>query len=656
MSSSISKRFSATLLALSSGCASNTPARAPASVDARVEQALGRGVELLKQKAIEGPDGLAWRWPTRLGLHFSSQYFLMKQWLGRAHSRLDEGRLREYILNEQLPDGSWFQVRDANAVAGNLDSTIFNYWALKALGQPDGRAQAALSKARAYILGRGGLEQAAIFTKVLLALHGNYPWSRLPEMPLIMFTAAGDRHIVQKFSQWVIPHLRPMGYLKHHRIVKRLGPDFALAELGGPAADAPVPVRASAAPSALVQRLAETLILNEQNPRGSWGGYSLATLFSAVALDHYRHHYLIAPETAARIAPALERGFDFVETLYFDSGESSYHGVLDDNTYWDTGLALWALGEAGDRGPERERGAKFLAGQQQADGGVPFGYDFWRYADIDDTYAAWAAFEGVPGFAAAQRRTENFALGRANRDGGWGTFEVDNTGNLLLNLGAGKVGNSADLYDESEPDVTGHALELIARHREDPKVARLIEQGIAFLRKTRDPRIPAWRSRWEVNYLFGTASVLAGLHSVGVSPQEPLVADAVQWLQGVQNGDGGFGESTLSYSDIRWAGHGISTASQTSWGLMALVSGGAARSAAAQRAARYLADELAREGHWSDPSATGTGHPGILYMEYPSYPYVFPVIALGRYLRALCESAPASVTPETCAHFKYSPR
>jgi len=31
----------------------------------------------------------------------------------------------------------------------------------------------------------------------------------------------------------------------------------------------------------------------------------------------------------------------------------------------------------------------------------------------------------------------------------------------------------------------------------------------------------------------------------------------------------------------------------------------------------------------------GTGHPGILYVEYPVYPHVFPMMALADYLKAI---------------------
>ena len=53
---------------------------------------------------------------------------------------------------------------------------------------------------------------------------------------------------------------------------------------------------------------------------------------------------------------------------------------------------------------------------------------------------------------------------------------------------------------------------------------------------------------------------------------------------------------------------------------------------ALERASSYLIDQLAINGKWKDLSTVGTGHPGLIYMNYPAYPYSFPLIALSRFL------------------------
>ena len=98
-----------------------------------------------------------------------------------------------------------------------------------------------------------------------------------------------------------------------------------------------------------------------------------------------------------------------------------------------------------------------------------------------------------------------------------------------------------------------------------------------------------------------------------------------------QNPDGGFGESTLSYLDDGHRGRGESTPTQTAWVLSFSVKWGCTIPI------RFQGRELppgnrSESESWRDGSVVGTGHPGILYVEYPVYPKVFPVMALASYL------------------------
>ena len=99
-----------------------------------------------------------------------------------------------------------------------------------------------------------------------------------------------------------------------------------------------------------------------------------------------------------------------------------------------------------------------------------------------------------------------------------------------------------------------------------------------------------------------------------------------------QNPDGGFGESTLSYLDDGHHGRGTSTPTQTAWVLEFLCEMGLRDADAVPKAVKYLLETGSESESWRDGSVVGTGHPGILYVEYPVYPKVFPVMALANYL------------------------
>jgi len=45
-----------------------------------------------------------------------------------------------------------------------------------------------------------------------------------------------------------------------------------------------------------------------------------------------------------------------------------------------------------------------------------------------------------------------------------------------------------------------------------------------------------------------------------------------------------------------------------------------------------LLDSFERDGEFKDISVVGTGHRGLLYLQYPSYARSFPIISLGRYV------------------------
>jgi squalene-hopene/tetraprenyl-beta-curcumene cyclase len=140
----------------------------------------------------------------------------------------------------------------------------------------------------------------------------------------------------------------------------------------------------------------------------------------------------------------------------------------------------------------------------------------------------------------------------------------------------------------------------------------------------------SWFGRWGANHVYGTAAVLPALAACGLGGH-PSIRAAVDWLERVQNEDGGFGEDLRSYRDSAWRGRGESTASQTAWALLGFHAAGE-HGPAADRAVRWLVDTQRNDGSWDEPYFTGTGFPGDFYINYHLYRQVFPMMALGRVL------------------------
>ena len=179
----------------------------------------------------------------------------------------------------------------------------------------------------------------------------------------------------------------------------------------------------------------------------------------------------------------------------------------------------------------------------------------------------------------------------------------------------------------------------------------------------------SWYGRWGVNYVYGTSNSLCGLAYFCFEEESSAVSTMVdrslRFLLAHQNHDGGWGESPTTYRfenanatvEKNRKISAPSTASQTAWALMALVTYLPSTHSAIQRGIRYLLDSrvircsVARRlqdadedgtdtgtvttdgASWSETHYTGTGFPNHFYLGYDLYRHYFPVMALGRYLR-----------------------
>jgi squalene-hopene/tetraprenyl-beta-curcumene cyclase len=197
--------------------------------------------------------------------------------------------------------------------------------------------------------------------------------------------------------------------------------------------------------------------------------------------------------------------------------------------------------------------------------------------------------------------------------------------------------------DPSTEDLAGRVLEALGYlgfRPDEPAAARAI--AFAQARQCADG---SWYGRWGVNYLYGTWSVLAGLHSIGADMAQPCVRKAVAWLFSRQNPDGGWGESCFTYDDPRTGGMGKSTASQTAWALLGLLYAGEVRDPAVARGVRFLLTAQRPDGFWDEAEFTGTGFPRIFYLRYHGYRAYFPVWALALYHRLRARPAAGVASP-----------
>jgi squalene-hopene/tetraprenyl-beta-curcumene cyclase len=316
---------------------------------------------------------------------------------------------------------------------------------------------------------------------------------------------------------------------------------------------------------------------------------------------------------------------------------------------WDTSLALQALLESGlpAAHPALDRGARWLLDREargpgdyqrrnpQAEpGGWFFEYRNPFYPDADDTTAVLTTLSRLPLANPAGDESRREALARGlrwlfsmqNADGGWGAFDKGCDNDVLTFI---PFADHNAMIDPSCEDITGRGLEAL-HHLGVPPESAALQRAVAFLRAKQAPD-GTWYGRWGCNYLYGTWLALRGLAQVGEDLTQERYQRAATWLYSCQNEDGGWGELPASYDDPANKGVGPSTASQTSWALLALFALNHVDSPGVLRALEYLLSNQGPEGSWHDDYWTGTGFPKVFYLRYHLYAVYSPLLALAIY-------------------------
>jgi squalene-hopene/tetraprenyl-beta-curcumene cyclase len=511
-------------------------------------------------------------------------------------------------------------------------------------------------RAAAFVRSGGGIPATRVFTRFWLAMFGRWPWEELPALPPEMVLLPRWFPLnVYDWACWARQTIVPLTVVAALRPVRPL--PFALDELH-PDYDVPhdrwqglagwdaafgaldkalhVYERrpAKGLRRAALRRAAEWIIARQERD-GSWGGIQPPWVYSLLAL-HLLGYGLDHP--------IVRRGLDGLERFTIRDGRGRRLEACQ-SPVWDTALAMNALADAGVPAghPALERAAEWLIREEVKGpgdwsvrrpdlppGGWAFEFDNDCYPDTDDTAEVILALGRVRHLEAgpAIERGMRWMAGMASRDGGFGAFDADNTRALCRRLPFCDFG---EVIDPPSADVTAHVVEAMShRGMADSPV---VKRAVVWLLKAQEPD-GSWFGRWGANHVYGTGCVVPALIAAGVRPGKRAIRDAVGWLERHQRDDGGWGEDLRSYRDRTWIGHGVSTPSQTAWALLALLAAGE-RGPAVERGVRWLVEHQRADGTWDEDHFTGTGFPGDFYINYHLYRIVFPLSALGRYLKEI---------------------
>jgi squalene-hopene/tetraprenyl-beta-curcumene cyclase len=223
------------------------------------------------------------------------------------------------------------------------------------------------------------------------------------------------------------------------------------------------------------------------------------------------------------------------------------------------------------------------------------------------------------------QRAADWICGMQSKNGGFASFDVDNTYYYLNEI---PFADHGALLDPPTSDVSARCATLLAElGNRDIELKRCL----GYLRKEQEED-GSWFGRWGCNYIYGTWSVLVVLEKVGDRPEEPHIQRAIDWLKRIQRPDGGWGEDCDTYFHPEKGGQGYaSTPFQTAWGMLGLMAAGEVASPEVRRGAEYLLRTQQADGLWKDDWFTAPGFPRVFYLKYHGYAKYFPLWALARY-------------------------
>ncbi len=612
---------------------------------------------LIAQQAPEG----YWVAELESDVTVTAGYIPLMRFMGIAQPD-KERKIADFLISQQSPDGGW-----SNYWGGpsDLSVTVQAYFSLKLAGIS--ADEPFMQRAKEFVLSKGGVTKTHTFTKIMIALFGQFDYRGLPSLPPEVILLPNSFYInIYEFGSWARATIVDLMVILTKRPVCPVPESAGIFELYTEPRDE-IDYSLPKAKKRLSwqgfflfldrlfklwerlpfqpgreRALSKTVewIVERQEADGSWGGIMLPWVYSLIALkclgyplDH----------------PVIAKGLAGLERFIVED-ESAFRLQPAVSPVWDTGLTVIALSDSGlERDhPALVKAARWLLDKQIFNGGDwqvknphtepgawAFEFDNDFYPDLDDTAIVPLALmrvelpeEGAKGEAI--EKAARWIISMQSRNGGWAAFDKDNDKQILAKI---PYADFMTPLDPTSVDVTAHIVELLAKLGYE-RSHKPFQDALHYLKEEQEVD-GSWYGRWGVNYVYGTGAVLPALREAGENMREGYIQRALRWLKAHQNEDGGWGESCQSYDDPSLRGIGESTPSQTAWALLALLAADEEDSSAVQRGIDYLLRTQLSEGTWEEKPFTGTGFPGAFYLRYHLYRVYFPLMALSRFRRWL---------------------
>jgi squalene-hopene/tetraprenyl-beta-curcumene cyclase len=576
-----------------------------------------------------------------------------------------QSRCAKNLLERQMPDGGWNTYTKGPS---ELNATLKAYFALKLAGYPPEDPR--MVKAHATIVRLGGIPKANTYTKLFLAMFGQYPWKHLPIIPAeIILLPTWLYFNIYEMSSWSRAMVVPLSIINHFKPTRNLPPEKQLHELFpygtehsnlGLPFDRKLftwknfflgwnhalkfldalpwkPFRRAALKKAeawIVERIGDG-----SDGLGAIFPSMMYTLMVLRTLGYGEEHPAVRKATA-----------DFLGLEVYDAKKDEFRVQPCLSPIWDSAITTFALSESGipKDHPQLQKAAQWIIAKEVKDfrgdwkhknptpitSGWAFEFNNKYYPDVDDTYKVLLALGAVtlPDEAAKKvvmQRALEWSVSFQCKNGGFAAFDKDVTKKWLQDV---PFADHNAILDPPCSDITSRALEVFGRMGYSPKES-FVRRAIRFVRDTQ-LEDGSWEGRWGVNYIYGTWLVLRGLRAIGEDMNQDWILRGLNWLDSCQNADGGWGETCGTYDNPKLKGQGESTPSQTAWALMGIIAASDHVRPTIVRGVEYLVRTQNPDGSWTEDHITGTGFPKVFYLKYDMYRNNWPLLALADF-RAL---------------------
>lgn len=640
-------------------------------------------------KSLQDNDG---HWPGDYGgpLFLLPGLIIASYISGEPFPAAHRAMMKRYILNQQNEDGGWGLHIEA---ASTMFGTVMQYVSLRLLGVD--AAVPEVAKAREWIRQHGSATAIPSWGKFYLSVLGVYEWdgchSLLPELWLLPKWVP-----VHPWRYWC--HTRmvylPMAYCYGHRVTAPLTPltealreelyNEPYAKIRWKKARWDVARRdLYSRPSLLMKVLFPLLNAYEKMPRKSWRKKALDfTLEYIDAEDIQTNHIDIGPVNQAinsiavwhaygKESPQFRKHVDRWKDYLWVAEDGMKMNGYNGSQLWDTAFATQAAieGNMQEYFPDMLHASyRFIECAQvieEVDEPVKFfrhpSKGAWPFSTRDHGWPiSDCTSEGLCAtldlhhtLISPEQRTVSdqrlfdaidVVLSYQNKDGGWATYENKRAPSWLELMNPSEVFGKI-MADYSWTECTSACVQSLIKFTKDypgyrgEDIARAIHNGIGFI-KRRQRTDGSWEGAWAVCFTYGGWFAVEALvangektYRDGFTEVSPHIRKACEFLVRRQNSDGGWGESFESCVQKEYIPHEESQVVNTAWALLTLMAADYPDHKVIEKGIGFLISRQDEYGDWAQEGISGVFNLNCM-ITYTAYRNVFPLWALGRYLKA----------------------